>query len=318
MKRLILLAPLLATGCQSTLTGNEGNFRFSYMADDWVNDFNKPVAVGASLDIEVRGVGSNTPVTLSSAAYDDAAVLEVTSFDGMDIIVTGTGDGLALLEGEGELDGETLTDSVNMQAAVPEVLMLAHACSTANEAAYILDRDVVVAFEMQMENTQPVIGYGYYPVELDSTSAAVEHDSTSQIWISVNTGDVEESITMSSTIDDTTLTMELAEEGRIDGVEEPTAWVVEDIDVGDTNAFFIRPMIGELVVCQSDVLMTVASDTPETCAVHEHDPEGDGENETGWFAVEGVGAGTCLYTVTYASGAEGEGVSEQFSYTIEP
>jgi len=134
----------------------------------------------------------------------------------------------------------------------------------------------------------------------------------------VNTGDVAESVLMSSTIDDTTLSMEIAAEGQIDGVEEPTAWVIEDIDVGDINAFYTRPLIGDLVVCQSDVVMSVVSDTPDTCAIHEHDPDGNGEYETGWFAVEGVAEGTCEYTVTYPGGAEGDGVSAQFSYPIEP
>jgi hypothetical protein len=44
-------ALLLTVACQSTLTGNEGNFQFSYDADDWITDFNKPIAVGAYLDI---------------------------------------------------------------------------------------------------------------------------------------------------------------------------------------------------------------------------------------------------------------------------
>ena len=310
MRRLIALCALTAVGCQSTLTGNEGNFRFSYWAVDWVNDFNKPVAVGAMLDLEVRGVGSNTAVDLTAATFDDPLVLEVSSFASKDITILGTGSGLALLEVEGTLDGETLTDSVNMQSKVPEVLELAHTCDgLADEAAYLVDHDIIVGFEMEMSNSQPVIGYGYYPVELTATSATVDHDSVSQIWISVNTGDVAESVVMSSTIDDTTLSLELATEGQIDGVQEPTAWVIEDIDVGDTNGFYTRPLIGDLVVCQSDVNMTVESDTPDICAIHEHDPDGNGEYETGWFAVEGVAEGTCEYTVTYPDGAEGAGVS---------
>ncbi|HJN77814.1 MAG TPA: hypothetical protein QGF58_28105 [Myxococcota bacterium] len=314
----MILAPLMGLGCKSALTGNEGNFQFSYWADDWFNDFNKPVAVGASLDLEVRGVGSNSPVDLTVAAFDDPAVLEVSSFDGMNITITGTGEGLALLEVQGDLDGESLPDSVNMQAKVPEVLLLGHLCDDGEDAAYIVDRDVVVAFEMQMENTQPVIGYGYYPVELTATSAAVDHDSTSQIWITVSTGDTAESVTMSSTIDAATLNMEVGLEGEIDDIEDPIAWVIEDIDVGDTNAFFVRPMIEDLVVCQAGVEMTVESDTPETCTVAETDPEAEDEAEDGWFAVTGVSEGTCLYTVSYPGGADGDGVSVQFSYPIEP
>lgn len=56
-----------AIGCESTITGNEGNFQFSYPADDRVLDFNKPIAIGARLDVSVRTAGDRTAVTLSAA-----------------------------------------------------------------------------------------------------------------------------------------------------------------------------------------------------------------------------------------------------------
>lgn len=318
MRTLLALAALTTLGCQSTLTGNEGNFTFSYWADDWVTDFNKPVAVGASLDLEVRGVGSSTAVDLTSAAFDDPTVLDVVSFSAKDITLSGIGEGLALLEVEGTLDGETLTDSVNMQSKVPEVLELNHTCTDLDDAAYLLGREVVVGFEMEMANTQPVIGYGYIPATLDATTAALGDSGKSQVWITVNTGETPESVVLSSTIDDTTLGLQLAAEAELDGVQDPVAFVLEDIDVGDTNAFFVRPMVGGLVVCQGDATVQVSSDTPDTCTVVLSDSGSELERETGWFEVTGVAEGTCQYTVTYPHGAAGAGVSGQFSYPIEP
>lgn len=315
-------ALLLAVACQSTLTGNEGNFQFSYNADDWITDFNKPVAVGAYLDITVREVGTYHAVDLSSAAYDDPNVLTVDSFGGNAITVMGTGEGLALLEVEGTTQsGETLSDSVNMQAKVPEVLVLWHSCGGANDGYYLTDQRVWVPFEMQMSNSQPVIGYGYYPVTLDSEAAALDADESNQQWMAFDTAVDAGVLTLSSDIDDTTLTMNVAAPSDIDGVQDPIAFVAEDIDVGDINAFFVRPMVGELPVCQAVVEKTVASVTPETCTVTDTDPEedtGEGQHEYGWFTVEGVAEGTCVYEVSYPDANGGEGVTEQFEFPIEP
>jgi hypothetical protein len=317
MRKLIALAAFLTVGCQSTLTGNEGNFRFSYWADDWVNDFNKPVAVHGFLDLEVSGVSSGT-VDLTSAAFDDTAVLDVTAFGGGVLTITGVGDGLALLEVEGTLDGETLTDSVNMQSKVPEVLTLGHTCSATADAAYLTGHDVWVSYEMTMTNGQPVIGYGYYPVELTASTATLAADNDSQTVIWLNTGDTSEEATLASTLDSTTLSLRIGDESELDGVEEPIAYVIEDIDVGDTNGFSVRPMIGDRSVCQGSATLTVVSDTPETCSVAISDPSDEGSSELGWFEITGVAQGDCLFTVTYPNGSDGAGVAEQFSYPIEP
>ncbi len=316
MRNVLALAALFTLGCQSTLTGNEGNFRFSYWADDWVNDFNKPVAVHGFLDVEVSGVSGGS-VDLISAGFDDLAVLDVHTWSGGEVTITGIGDGQALLEVEGTLDGETLTDSVNMQAKTPEVLSLGHSCTDSDAAAYLTEHDVWVTFEMTMENGQPVIGYGYYPVELGASVAKLDADNTSQVVITLNTGIIPEEAVLTSTIDDTALTLQLAGEDQIDGIQDPVAYVLEDIDVGDTNSFSVHPMVGDNVVCQGTATLTVDSDTPDTCTIAMVGAA-DGESELGWFEITGVAQGDCLYTVTYPNGSDGAGVSTQFTYPIEP
>ena len=81
MKRIMLAVASMgiASGaCVSKTTGNEGNFEFSYPADDRVGDFNKPIAVGAFLDLEVRDVGDRSPVALDSASFVDPSVFKLT------------------------------------------------------------------------------------------------------------------------------------------------------------------------------------------------------------------------------------------------
>ena len=322
-KRAALTIPLLlASGCFSTLTGNEGNFEFYYPADDDILDFNKPLAIGAFLDMEVRDVAEHQPVDLSAASFDDASVLSVLEFADHQLTIEGVGDGGALLSVEGETSGgETLTDSVNMLAATPEVLILNHLCETGDSAYYLTDQRIWVPFELERENGQAIIGYGYYPMTLSSSAASLNESDSNQQWLAFDTGSSAGSADLDSDIDDSVLTMHVAEPADIDGVQDPIAWVLEDIDVGDTNAFFVRPMVGDLAVCQADVAKTVSSDTPEICELRDRDPVDDGSDasyEYGWFEVEGLAQGTCQYTVSYPDAASGAGISEQFSYTIEP
>lgn len=319
---LLTLAILLTTSasCRSRITGNEGNFQFSYVADDRLTDFNKPIAIGAFLDIEVVDVGQQRPVTLSVAESNDPAVLAVTAFEGANVTVQGVAEGEPLLSVTGTTaDGEEQSDSVNLLVRAPEVLRLAHTCSTTNTAAYVTGQRVYVPFEMERENGQPIIGYGLYPATPSDTAALTLNAAASnQQFMAFDTGAAAATLTLDSDIDDTSLDVALIAEGSIDGIEEPIAFVLEDIDVGDTNAFYVRPTTGSTTVCQADIDKVVQSDTPAVCDVRERDSADQGAHEFGWFEIEGVAAGTCQYTVTFPGGDNGNGVSQQFSYEIQP
>lgn len=313
---------LLIWSCVSKTTGNEGNFEFSYQADDRIGDFNKPIAVGARLDLEVRDVGDRQPVDLSSAAFDDSSILEVVSRDGHKLTIQANSEGNVLLEVAGTSNGEALTDSVNLLARVPEVVKLRHTCDSSGSAVYLASQRVSIPFDMEMSNSQPVIGYGYYPATASDTTAMTldESASTQQLMV-FDSGSTAAQITLDSDLDETSLDIRIATESEINGVQEPTAWVLEDIDVGDINSFYVRPLVDTLTVCQGNATKTVRSDTPSICNVTDREPEngqGDLAYEYGWFQVEGLAAGTCMYTVAFTGGNAGNGASEQFSYPIEP
>lgn len=318
--RLRLPLALIAVtilACSSKLTGNEGNFQFSYTADDRITDFNKPIAVGGYLDIEVTDVGALQPIELLAAEFDDSAILDVVSFSGNTITVMGVADGSALLSVEGTtLDGETLTDGINMLAGIPEVLLLAHTCEG---DAYLTSQRIWLPFEMEKENGQPVIGYGYYPVSLDSeASLGLNADDSGQQYMALDTTATPGIATLSSTVDDTTLALNIVTPADITGAAQPIAWVFEDIDVGDTNAFYVLPTTDSSTICQAEVTKTVTSNTPDTCTIAEIEPSDSSTYEFGWFEVTGVAEGLCEYTVAYPDGNDGAGASTQFSYTIEP
>ena len=233
---------------------------------------------------------------LTTATTDDDAVLAVASVSGDTVTVEGIGDGGTLLSVEGDTTaGEHLTDSINLLAATPEVLRMWHECSTGTEAAYLASSSLWLPYDLERENGQSIIGYGYYPVEATGP-LSLDTATSGATWMVLDAGEAG-AATLTSTIDDTALTLMVIDPGAIDGVEEPIAYVLEDIDVGDTNSFYVRPTTGGTTVCQADIEKTVVSDTPDICDVRDADSSDAGVHEYGWFEIEGVSAGTCLYKI---------------------
>lgn len=320
--KLVLVPALLAAmlGCDSTITGNEGNLTFSYDADDAVFDFNKPIAVGAMLDLTVAEVGSGEDATISSASTDDEGVLSVSEFSGSLLTLSALSEGSALVMVDAEVSTGPVSDSVMMSAAIPEVLLMSHTCGEAG-GAYLSGQSIYVPFEFEMANGQPVIGYGYYPVTSSDESVLVRDASfTGQQYMRLDTLSAG-TVTLDSDIDDGSLAFTVVDEAAIDGVAEPLAFVLEDIDVGDTNPFYVLPSVGGVTVCQAQATMEVQSDSPDICDVRTIGSEvaaGDARYETGWFEIEGLQEGTCAYTVTYPLGAAGSGASASFTFAIQP
>lgn len=315
ISRLAIVALTLGMvgACESKVTGNEGNFQFSYPADDDLFDFNKPIAVGARLDITVEQ--QDVAVDLREAKSDDPAV-EVVDFNGSVFTVEAQSEGNVLITVEGSVDSKVLTDSVNLTARIPDHHGLRHSCGDDGQVAYLAGQKAYVPFDMTMENGQNVIGYGYYPVTFSGGATLdVAHQGSQYFRIDAVTAG---SFQITSDLDATTLDLTIVDEADIDGVAEPFAFVFEDIDVGDTNPFYVLPMVGNRTVCQAIVDVVVTSDTPSICTVRDSNSiageSTDAGKEAGWFQITGVAAGTCEYTVSYPT----SGASAQFSHVIQP
>ena len=311
----------LANGaCESAVTGNEGNFLFSYPADDRVFDFNKPIAVGAFLDMEVKDAGDRSDIELSSAKTEDTSVLTVESTDGNSVTLKAVGEGETSLTVEGTTQGgEAQSDSVNLLARVPEVHTLRHTCgATEAEAAYLTGQQIYIAYEFEMSDGQPVIGYGYYPVTPSIASMVVDESFKGSQFIrfdlsGTGTGTLDSDLTSSS------LGVRIVGETDLDGVEEPVSFTGEDIGVGSTKLFYVRPTTAGMPVCQALTPVVVHSDTPSICTVTlQEGLAGDldaGGKEHGWFALKGLTTGNCLYTVEFPHGTA---ATAQFSQQVQP
>lgn len=332
---LILAVAFVGSACTSRVTGNEGNLSFEYVADDRPLDFNKPIAVGARLELRVREAGSLQLVDrITSAGTDDESVLQVVDISGPTLIVEGVGAGNALIEVEAALaSGGVLSDSVNMTARVPEVLDMRHSCTDGDTGTYLVDQNIWLWFDMEMANGQPVIGYGYHPVAFDpGDGMALDETTRNQQWFELLTSDTPQTVTISSEIDETEVTAILVEASDIDGA----------VLIGDYGAlvdvptwYYTLPLRDEARICQANTELTVEVLTPDICEVTlpvdeptdeeiassvgaARNTEGPDEtiNESGWLRVVGFEVGVCEFSVTYTEGADGAGVETEMSVDI--
>ncbi|PJB49155.1 MAG: hypothetical protein CO108_00760 [Deltaproteobacteria bacterium CG_4_9_14_3_um_filter_63_12] len=319
---LALLTFVLMPACKSVLTGNEGNLEFTYPADDRVADFNKPIAVGAKLELEVRDAGSRKAVSLTSASTEDDSVLRVVSFSGSKLILEGVSSGGTLVLVEANTTGGALGDSVNMLARVPEVMKLANTCVTEASAQYLTGQDIIIPYDFEMSNGQPVIGFGYFPITLEpATGMTLDTTSVDQQWFHFTTGATAQNVTLSNSIDSTTLTLELVEVGSVDGGMLQLDSLLP-AEVGKKRALYVLPTANGRPICQAQTDYSVVTDSPEVCtvtAIVAPDTADLGvAKEFGWLEVEGLTAGTCNFTVTYTEGAAGVGASSALAVPVNP
>ena len=317
------IAPLILfmAGCQSSLTGNEGNLVFSYTADDQIGDFNKPIGIGASLDVRVATAGSRLPVTITSVTSTNPEVLEVVNTASGSFTLQGIAAGDALIEVEADGPDGTVTDSVNMLAAAPDVVKLYHTCeaATTRTAYYSSGAQVIVPYDLERTNGQAVIGYGLFPVEFaPSELATLDETSKDQANLHLTLGAAGE-LTISSALDDESLTLTLVDNASIDGASiNPLEGGEVVVFEGETRFVHVFPTVDGNRLCQSTATMTAVSATPEICTASASTnlDETDLVNETLWLKVEAKAFGICLIDVTFPEGADGVGATTQLEVSV--
>lgn len=311
---------LALTGCRSKITGNEGNLEFSYVADDDVRNFNKPIAVGAKLNLKVAEAGTSRQVQLSSASSSADTVLKVESFQTDTMVLLGTGAGSATISVQAKVpDGSTKPDSVAMLSRVPEVLKIWHTCSSASTAKYLVNQDVWVPFDMEMKNGLAVIGYGYHPVSFNPAAGLTLNVTTlDQQFLRVKTATTRQTVKVSSTIDTSSIDMQLVEEGDIDAAAFSST-TQATTKVGAIGFHHVLASATGVPVCQAATQITAASTAASICDVTiaaAPDTATGPKNEYGWVKVTGKAAGTCTFDVNYPRARAGQGLTVPLQVTI--
>ncbi len=312
---LTVFALGVVAGCQSSLTGNEGNLTFYYPTDDQL-DFNKPIAIGAKLDLTVFTTGAHAKVELTAVTSDKPQILDSKGFLGNAFTLEGKSDGSAAISVKAKkADGTTTQDTINMLARKPEVIDIAHSCSAGPVGYYLTDKTIFLPYDLHMKNSQSVIGYGYHALTMVPKDGLAWDQIHKAQWAYVyKTAKLPGDVTLTSVLEPTrSWTVRLVDEGMIDG-GTLTPVTNKTLDVlANVPAFVLaRPTIGGQLLCQPDVTYSAVSKTPEVCTVAPTAAKLQATKELvesrSWLTVTGKTSGVCEFEVTWTKGNKGQGV----------
>lgn len=324
---LLLIASL---GCVSTTTGKEGNLQFSYFTDDNVRDFNKPIAVGARLELKVQesGTGDARDVVIQKAVTEGDA-LAVADFSGDRVVIEAKAEGSSEIQVEAKVSrtGDVVTDAVDMMARVPTKHILRHTCAESTATGlYMVGQEIWIPFEFKLDNGTDVIGYGYYPVTHEPASALTMKTGTKdQQYIRYTASATPGDVTIASTIQtSSTLKLTLLTEADIDGSK-----LIVDVPIesGKTGAAYVLPTRGGTTICQAVADLTVTTVSTETCEVNRIGDDSEladlinaaanPDRRSGALSVRGIKEGECSFDVTYPKANGGQGITETHKLMIK-
>lgn len=320
---LTAASALFATACDSRMSGKAGRLSYEFQGPGDVFNFNRPIAVGARLDVRVyepgQGLDEERKATITDATSLDEGVLKVDAFRDNRLTLHAIAPGRAEIATDARLrNGTLVSDAFDMRAETAAKLELSPDCA-GTTPLYLLDHDIRIGFALKTAANEQLVGYGYHPVTAEPASALLLDTAKSdQYHMAFRTGSEPGQATLGSDIDATRQVLRLARPADIDGLALDTA-LVPAIAVDGSNAVRVYPTIAGDPVCQSQLAREVKSLTPEICQARTFE---DGAAELGlvqertFVAIEGIAPGTCRFEVTLAQAQQGQGLTESFSVEI--
>jgi hypothetical protein len=324
---------LLATACDPTIEGQEGNLVFTYDNGPVSVIDSTPLAKNAKLDYTARTAGDDgQAVTFDTAESSDSSVISVSVANGDNAV---TADALEIGSSEISVVANGPDGKVNdfFEAEVVEAdgMEIGHLCTENDDddAAYLPDQSISLKYRLK-EGDRSLAGYGYYPVSVEPSTAATVEEGVEQMGLlNLSLASDAGTATVSSDISDAEFTLDTIEESNIDGAEMYHDNINLPVLVDDTRLVFILPtasgvlgLTEPVTICQAQNEISVTSDTPDTCSaeiVTDFEFGGSFLNPYERRAVEltGIAEGDCNYTVTFPNADGGDGFSKQFTTEVQ-
>jgi hypothetical protein len=311
--RFALVAlPVLASGCYSKATAYDGKFTFAYQSGLDVDNFVKPIAPGAKLDVVAFANGTEDELVITGARSSRPNILAVDSFDEHRVVLKGVEPGTADIEITAkDSAGNVLVDKMFLQVRKPAVHPLEHACTEKKEAAYVSGDRVPIFHGLATSDHRPVIGYAYAPVRVEPAAGLelVAQPQGSSVYM-YTAGKPRPKITVRSTIDGSSVSVRI-----VDRKDLKDASLVCSNDecktiVGRSQYVVAHVRLGETPLCSQNALTKAHSLTPDICTVTAKldDDEGTDSNRFQLATITGLKYGVCKYEVTLPELDGGRGV----------
>ena len=309
----LFLAALGATasGCYSKATGYQGKFTFAYASGVEFENFVKPIAPGAKLDVVAFANGTEDKLVITSATSSRPGVVAIEKVNERSLVLKAGEPGVADLEITArDPAGNTLVDKMFFHVAKPTVHALEHGCTEGREAVYVKGERVDIYHRLATSDGRPVIGYGYVPVRVEPSSALEllpQAQGASAYMFRART--TSPRVSIRSTVDDTAVSLRVVERGEL---KDATLDCGGDCRVleGESQYVVARVRLGETPVCSQNALTKARSLTPEICTVTAKldGDDDDGTNRQQLAVVNGLKFGLCKYEVTLPELDGGRGV----------
>jgi hypothetical protein len=304
---LAVLCPLLS-GCYSKATAYEGKFTFAYSAGSQIENFVKPIAPGAKLDIVAFSNGTEDKLVVTKATSSKSSVVAVDAVARQTVTLKGGAPGVAEIEVTArDPAGNVLVDKMFFHVARPARHALEHSCTEAPEAVWVRGEDIHVFHGLATADGRAVVGYGYAPVQIEPAGALelVAQPQGADLYRFRAAGSVGNA-TIRSTVDGKAIALRIVERKELTDV---SLLASERLVEGRSEYIVARVRSGEAPVCSQNALTRARSLTPEICKVSAKldDELGDSNHEQ-LALVTALKFGECEYEMTLPELAGGKGV----------
>jgi hypothetical protein len=320
----LVLLGATASGCYSKATAYEGKFTFAYASGLEFDNFVKPIAPGAKLDVVAFANGTEDKLVITAAKSSKPNVLAVDKVNDKTLVLKAGEPGIVDLEVTArDAAGNTLVDKMFFHVAKPTVHALEHACTDGRDAVYVKGERVDIRHRLATSDGRLVIGYAYTPIRVEPQNAldlmaAPQGANTYFFRARAKT----ERVSIKSTVDDSAVSMRIVERGELKDASLDCGGDCRLLE-GEEHYVVARVRFGASPVCSQNALTKARSLTPEICAVTakldgdderdenanaRDDASNDGSNRYQLASITGKKLGMCKYEVTLPELDGGRGV----------
>ena len=140
----LLVGSVACSDGSAATEGQQGNLEFRYNALDGDRDFDRPLAVGASLPMEVEPLDDRSLDQLVDVFGDPEDILsaELSTESSNAFVITGHSSGRADIVVEAQGGGQTYSDAISFGVDEVGQVELTHRCTSGSEAGYLVDESV--------------------------------------------------------------------------------------------------------------------------------------------------------------------------------
>jgi hypothetical protein len=310
---LLVALATTASGCYAKSTGYHAKFTFAYASGLDFENFVKPIAPGAKLDVVAFANGTEDKLVITRATSSQPGVLAIEKVNERSLVLKAGVPGVADVEITArDPAGNTVVDHMFFHVEKPAVHALAHTCTEGRDAIFVRGDPVFVSHGLATKDGRSVIGYPYAPVRVEPEGALdlVPPVQGASVY-TFRTPTKRERVTIRSTVDDTSVSVRVIERGELKDA------VLLDCGGGPCSVLERQSMyvaawvrLGESPVCSQSALTRARSLTPEICSVTTKlDDDDDGETNREQLAiVNALKFGICKYEMTLPELDGGRGV----------